>query len=558
VSPGGLEFGAPYFDRNDPENRDNNQLTGSVSMFVSRPGWGTHDVKAGAERFELVLRGGNSQSSTGYIFNTDFATSGGRPVTDANGKVVPVWIPGATTIGNSIPTRGAEIDITTTSLFVQERWVPATRVTLDLGVRVEHVGSVATGDSPDASGMSLVPRLGVTYDLTGGGHTIAGATYAHYSGRYSSSVFGRNTPVGNPARVTSVYSGPAGQGYDFAPAFDLSNYTVSSGSFPTANIFLADGLKSPLTKEFTLSLGRSIANGVARATYVKRSTTGLVESFIDNPTSTGRTSVVVNNVSFGTFDNVYYRNSDRAVRQYQAMQFEGTYRVRPEWSVDAHYTVQLENNGNFEGEAANQLGIGSVLGDYPEILVEARNYPMGRLDDFQRHKLRVWSNYRFDVGRLGGFDITPAWRYNSALTYSLTAASVPLSTVQRGRNPGYARLPGSGANGSQTLFFGERGSQEFAGYGLVDLGVTYNVPVWKTLKPWMRVEVLNLLNNDKLIGWDTTITVDANSALDADGLPTGYVKGTRFGQGTSTANYPRPRPGLTGGRTYLGAFGIRF
>jgi hypothetical protein len=29
------------------------------------------------------------------------------------------------------------------------------------------------------------------------------------------------------------------------------------------------------------------------------------------------------------------------------------------------------------------------------------------------------------------------------------------------------------ANGSQTLFFAERGSEQFAGYGLVDLGVTY-------------------------------------------------------------------------------------
>ena len=82
--------------------------------------------------------------------------------------------------------------------------------------------------------------------------------------------------------------------------------------------------------------------------------------------------------------------------------------------------------------------------------------------------------------------------------------------------------------------------------------------MWKTLKPWLKMEVLNALNNDKLIAWDTTIAVDPTSALDANGLPTGYIKGARFGQGTSTANYPRPRPGLTGGRTFLGAFGFRF
>lgn len=55
---------------------------------------------------------------------------------------------------------------------------------------------------------------------------------------------------------------------------------------------------------------------------------------------------------------------------------------------------------------------------------------------------------------------------------------------------------------------------------------------------------------------DTTITADPASALDSNGLPTGHLQGVRFGQGTSTAHYPRP--GLTGGRTYLAALGVRF
>jgi hypothetical protein len=557
VSPGGLHFGPAYFDRTDPEDRDNNQLTGSVSYFGSRPGLGTHDVKAGVEMFSLILRGGNSQSSTGYLFNTDYATVNGRPLTDANGRVVPVWIPGSTTVGNTLPTRGAELDITTTSFYLQDRWT-LSRLTLDLGLRYEHVGSEATGGASSIGAQSIVPRLAASYQLREDGRTVLGASYAHYSGRYTSSIFGRNTPVANSGRLTSVYNGPAGQGYDFAPAYDLSNYTVSSGSFPTANIFLDDNLKSPLTREVTMSAAQEIGNGAVRAVYVWRKATGLVESFTDNATASGKTTVAQNGTTFGVFDNVYYRNSDASVRNYQALEMSGNYHVRSNWSVAGHWTIQLKNEGNYEGEAANQPGVGTLLGDYPELLVADRNFPTGRLDDYQQHKVRVWSTYQLSAGRFGSFDITPLWRYNSALTYSLVANSVPLSAVQRARNPGYARLPGSGANGSQTLFFGERGSQEFAGYGLVDLGVTYQVPVWKTLRPWLKMEVLNALANNKVIAWDTTITVDPNSALDANGLPTGYLKGARFGQATSTASYPRPRPGLTGGRTYLGAFGFRF
>jgi hypothetical protein len=159
------------------------------------------------------------------------------------------------------------------------------------------------------------------------------------------------------------------------------------------------------------------------------------------------------------------------VRDYRAMEFSSNYQLRSNWSAAAQWTLQLKNEGNYEGEAANQPGVGSAIGDYPELLV-ARDYPTGRVDDYQQHKVRVWSTYQVGLGNFGSIDVTPMWRYNSALTYSLAAASVPLSAVQRARNPGYARLPGSGTNGSQTLFFGDRGREEFAGYGLLDLATT--------------------------------------------------------------------------------------
>ena len=44
-------------------------------------------------------------------------------------------------------------------------------------------------------------------------------TYGHYSGKYNDVQFSRNTNVGNADRYTMVqYTGPAGEGRDFAPA----------------------------------------------------------------------------------------------------------------------------------------------------------------------------------------------------------------------------------------------------------------------------------------------------------------------------------------------------
>jgi hypothetical protein len=78
------------------------------------------------------------------------------------------------------------------------------------------------------------------------------------------------------------------------------------------------------------------------------------------------------------------------------------------------------------------------------------------------------------------------------------------------------------------------------------------------MSPWVKLEVLNLLNNQKPISWDTTITADAKGAFDANGLPLDYIKGANFGNPTRTTDYPRPRPGMDGGRTFIAAFGARF
>ena len=109
--------------------------------------------------------------------------------------------------------------------------------------------------------------------------------------------------------------------------------------------------------------------------------------------------------------------------------------------------------------------------------------------------------------------------------YSLFASAVPLSATQIARNPGYARLPGGG---TQTLYFGERGTESFEGFGLVDMAVTYDVPIWRTVRPWIKFELYNILDNNKLIAWNTAVTPDPASPLDADGLRTGYIKPSNF------------------------------
>ena len=59
----------------------------------------------------------------------------------------------------------------------------------------------------------------------------------------------------------------------------------------------------------------------------------------------------------------------------------------------------------------------------------------------------------------------------------------------------------------RNVFFAPRGSETFPGYGLLDTSVHYNVPVFGDLRPWIKFDVYNLMNNQKLI------------ALEHDGEP---------------------------------------
>ena len=64
-------YNAPYFDATDPEDRNNRQLTGNVTWFLSSRSAGSHSLKAGFERYTSTNTGGNSQTATGYVFRTD-------------------------------------------------------------------------------------------------------------------------------------------------------------------------------------------------------------------------------------------------------------------------------------------------------------------------------------------------------------------------------------------------------------------------------------------------------------------------------------------------------
>jgi hypothetical protein len=537
-------YNAPYFDSTDPEDRNNQQIAASVSYFLTTERLGSHDFKTGFENFRSRRTGGNSQSATNYVFDADYLTdAAGNPVFDANNRLVPLFVPGETLIENWLATRGALIDISTRSWYAQDTWTATDRLTFDLGVRFEDVVSEATGDITTVDTSTWMPRLGATLDATGDGRWVLQTTYGHYSGKYSEAQFAENTNVGNPTLLLGVYNGPAGQGRSFAPGFDPANYEIVTGNFPTANVFVDEGLSSPTTREFTASAGTDFNDGYFKATYQWRRMEDFVEDFIT--LDTGQTTVSQAGVT-RNFQNRIFRNSDEPERRYQAMLLQGRYQLMPSWSLNGHWTVQLENEGNFEGEGTNTPGISSVIGDYPEVRDAERHYPVGRFDDFQRHRARFWTIVSPDFGRMGRPDFSVMYRYDSPRAFSLAATGVPLTPEQTAALVAYASRPSS-----QILYFEGRGTGEFEAAHVFDAAFNYRIPIWRNLGPWFKFEVINVFNSQPLIGFNTAVTPDPASPRDALGLPTGFVEGPRFGEAEEVEDFPLAR-------TFRMAFGFRF
>lgn len=538
-------YHAPYFDQTDPEDRNNKQWAASLNYYLSTARLGSHDLKLGGEVYNSIRTGGNSQSPTNYVFYADYLGGQGTPILDASGRLIPVWVPGESYIANYIAIRGAETDLETKGFYFNDIWRLNKNLTANLGVRYEKVDGTGPGGSTITDTDSIVPRLGISYDVQGDGKIILSGTYAQYAGKYNDTQFGSTTNVGNPDGIYSVYLGPEGQGYDFAPAFDLTNnYEVFAGTFPTQNTFFENGLSSPIVTEFTLNVGGQLRNNVyAAVTYVNRETDNFVENFIT--IEDGQTEVIVEGVSL-PFDNIVYRNTDALTREYQALQFQGRVGINPRWLIDLNYTYMIKFEGNFEGEAANQPGISSIFGNRPEILALDRQLPSGRLSGFQKHKVRFLTSFGLPTP-IGNFALGLIYNFDSGRTYTLSS-NIGYTAIQRARDPGYATIPSL-----QTIAYGERGSGTFPSQSRVDMALNYEIPIWKSLAPHVQLRVFNVLGTNYRNGFSTVVNrcrlvggalpAGCTSAdVDANGISTTFTTvGTSFGQVVSNAQYQRAR-----------------
>jgi hypothetical protein len=316
-------------------------------------------------------------------------------------------------------------------------------------------------------------------------------------------------------------------------------------------------------------------------------THNLIEDFQDTTTGVSRVLVSITDPNAGSptsdpnapaFTNRLFTNTDIAHRAYDALVFTSRYRISNNWTINGHYTLELKNDGNYAGEGSNTPGSTvfsnspSIIGNFPEAFNATRNYPDGHLASFQRSRLRIWSAYDMKVYG-GDFSVAGLWRVDSALTYSLASRNLSLTSTQlaimsAAGYPEASTLVGS-ITGNDPFYNGTLGSEYFNGFGLFDLDLHYEIPVFRNVRPWIKFDVYNLFDNNKLIAYSTTVSQNPNSPTDNLGLATGFVKSGTFGTATGNTQTNLFQSGIqafplafsgapSGGRTIRLAIGFRF
>ena len=130
-------------------------MNASISHFAEN--WGRHDLKFGVE-----IERSRTRDRYDYINNTYYYDYGGQPYY-------------AYGYGYDINGRNRR-----ESVFAQDSWKPTDRLTLNLGVRMDHM----SGGAPDADAVYtntvFAPRLGFAFDLTGNHKTVLKGSYSQY------------------------------------------------------------------------------------------------------------------------------------------------------------------------------------------------------------------------------------------------------------------------------------------------------------------------------------------------------------------------------------------
>lgn len=402
---------------------------------------GRHDFKFGYQYSKISNDVKDGYKNTGVVslcYSTTLTINSVCGGYSAPVNITPAPVPpaGQTMIGIGWVQRFAtdgKASNTAQTLYVQDKWQPMSRLTLQLGLRTEKEDLPAfngqTTNLKFGFGEKLAPRIGGAFALTGDGKTKIAAFYGWFYDRLKFEL-PRGSFGGDFFRrdVFPIYSGTAA----------FTNYTVATiiGNYPDpiggqcpiaqtagfltrcnsdfrvpSNLNVAGGgavdpnLKPFRQSEFTVEFQREILNrSVFTARYLYRNVDHAVEDAGWISASGSETYIIANpgeGLHAQRLREFGYNKSVKPQRLYKALQLELNTNYFTKLNLNVNYTYS-SLYGNYSGLASSDEGGRLSPGvnrffDLPWIGFTASGKPdNGRLATDRPHVFKASGTYVFD------------------------------------------------------------------------------------------------------------------------------------------------------------------
>jgi hypothetical protein len=344
---------------------------------------GRHELKGGYQRYTIfndVQSGNNAIGQLRFFIGQNQLISTLQPgVTNTPGAI------GSGSFRRQ-GTNGSGSNLSQ-GIFIQDKYQPFSRLTINLGVRIEKENLPSFNQYPSAInfgwGDKIAPRLGFKYDLFGDGKSTIFASYGRFFDRVKFAlprglfggdvfledyfeIFPGDVSTGfNIANIVGGFTGPSvcpTTGFIAAGARSRCqrNLRVNANE-PGAGIYTGFGAVDPNLKpfrqtEFTIGTERQLSKDyVLRVRYTFKNVDEAVEDagFVN---SAGSEAYIIGNPGRGlhaeSLQTFGYQKIASPQRRYDGLEFVLEKRLSNNWYFNANYTYS-RLFGNYTGLASS-------------------------------------------------------------------------------------------------------------------------------------------------------------------------------------------------------------